>query len=54
MDPGEHTGAGKGPPRTDPPAAERILMVEGWMFLLVLFPGAMAEIARVPPANDPR
>lgn len=41
---------------TDPPldgdAAEGVPLLEGWMFGQLLFPLAMNEIQRVPPAND--
>ena len=37
-----------------PPEAanEGIPLIEGWMLGQVLFPFAMEEIVRVPPAND--
>lgn len=35
-------------PRKDEP----IVLLEGWMILAILFPEAMGEVARVPPAND--
>ncbi|MDN3566291.1 hypothetical protein ACFQY5_24990 [Paeniroseomonas aquatica] len=28
-------------------------LMEGWMFGVMMFPLAMAEIVRTPPANDP-
>jgi hypothetical protein len=33
-------------------AAEGVPLIEGWMLGLLLFPFAMEEIVRVPPAND--
>ncbi|WP_158295527.1 hypothetical protein [Crenalkalicoccus roseus] len=31
---------------------EGIPLIEGWMFGVLLFPYAMGEVVRVPPAND--
>jgi hypothetical protein len=31
---------------------EGIPLIEGWMFCALLFPYAMSEVVRVPPAND--
>jgi hypothetical protein len=31
---------------------EGIPLIEGWMLGALMFPAAMAEIIRVPPAND--
>ncbi|MBV1796757.1 hypothetical protein [Siccirubricoccus sp. G192] len=33
-------------------AEEGVLLIEGWMLGQLLFPFAMEEIVRVPPAND--
>ena len=33
-------------------AGEGIPLIEGWMLGLLLFPFAMEEVVRVPPAND--
>ena len=40
--------------RDAPPGgdAEGIPLLEGWMFGQLLFPLAMQEVQRVPPAND--
>jgi hypothetical protein len=35
-----------------PPPEEGTLLIEGWMFGALFFPEAMAEVVRVPPAND--
>jgi hypothetical protein len=32
---------------------EGFQLLEGWMLGALLFPLAMAEVVRVPPANDP-
>lgn len=37
---------------TDEPASEDFQLLEGWMFGVMMFPMAMAEVIRVPPAND--
>lgn len=37
------------PPEDDP---EGIPLIEGWMLGRLLFPLAMSEVQRVPPAND--
>ena len=39
-----------GAPSSD--EAEGVPLMEGWMFGRLLFPLAMDEVARVPPAND--
>jgi hypothetical protein len=40
-------------PAGAPPGAEEgTFLIEGWMLGLLLFPFAMEEIRRVPPAND--
>ncbi|HYZ32763.1 MAG TPA: hypothetical protein VE684_10855 [Crenalkalicoccus sp.] len=31
---------------------EGVPLLEGWMFGALLYPHAMAEVVRVPPAND--
>ena len=36
----------------DDGAAEGVPLIEGWMFGRLLFPLAMDEVGRVPPAND--
>lgn len=47
----ENTEAGASP---RPDSADReILLIEGWMYLVALFPEAMEVVARTPPANDP-
>ncbi len=43
-------GEGQDTPPDDD--AEGIPLLEGWMFGRLLFPLAMHEIQRVPPAND--
>ena len=40
---------GQGPPEA---ADDGIPLIEGWMLGQLLFPFAMEEIVRVPPAND--
>ena len=44
----------KGPdaPPGDDAAEESIPLIEGWMLGRLLFPLAMEELRRVPPAND--
>jgi hypothetical protein len=36
----------------DIPVEEGFLLVEGWMLGAAMFAEAMAEVIRVPPAND--
>ena len=38
--------------QTDDPQEDGILLIEGWMFGAAMFEAAMAEVIRVPPAND--
>ncbi len=41
-------------PRNDtPPPDQGVPLIEGWVLGRVLYPFAMQEVARVPPANDP-
>ena len=35
-----------------PPQDDGIPLIEGWMLGVLFFEDAMAEIARLPPAND--
>ena len=43
---------GQDAPPDDDAAEEGIPLIEGWMFGRLLFPLAMDEVERVPPAND--
>ena len=38
---------------SDEDSGAEFQLMEGWMFGVVMFPPAMAEIVRNPPANDP-
>ncbi|MDB5373828.1 MAG: hypothetical protein JWP04_2470 [Belnapia sp.] len=37
---------------TDEEAGGEFQLLEGWMFGAMMFPVAMAEVVRLPPAND--
>jgi hypothetical protein len=43
---------GRDAPPDNGDSADGIPLIEGWMFGRLLFPLAMAEAERVPPAND--
>ena len=45
-------GSGQGAGTANPGAEEGIPLLEGWMLGLLLYPCALEEIRRVPPAND--
>jgi hypothetical protein len=43
---------GQDAPPDEDGAGEGIPLIEGWMLGRLLFPLALAEVERVPPAND--